>query len=44
MTDEVSEGQVTLVHTVTLLPHQSANVPVQSDRARGTQLLESQLS
>ena len=44
MTDEVSEGQVTLVHTVTLLPHQSANVPVQSDRAQGTQLLESQLS
>ena len=28
--DEVRECQVTLVHTLTPLPHQSANVPVQS--------------
>lgn len=33
MPDEVCECQVTLVHTLTLLPHQSANVPVQGDRA-----------
>ena len=42
--DEVRECQVTLVHTLTLLPHQSANVPVQGDKARGTLFLESRLS
>ena len=42
--DEVRECQVTLVHTLTLLPHQSANVPVQGEGARGTLFLESRLS
>ena len=34
--DEVHKCQVTLVHTLTPLPHQSANVPVQGVGARGT--------
>ena len=42
--DKVSQCQVTLVHTLTLLPHQSANVPVQGNRAQGTLFLESELS
>ena len=41
ISDEVSQCQVTLVDTLTLLPHQSANVPVQGNRAQGTLFLES---
>ena len=42
--DEVSKCQVILIHTLTLLPDQSANVPVQGNRAQGTLFLESELS
>ena len=42
--DEVSKCQVILIHTLTLLPDQSANVPVQGNRAQGTLFLESGLS
>ena len=42
--DEVCQSQVTLVHTLTLLPHQSANVPVQGNGAQGTLFLKSGLS
>ena len=42
--DEVHKCQVTLVHTLTPLPHRSANVPVQGVRARDTLLPDSQLS